>query len=155
MNRGFFNALTEHRHSSAYRAVGLALAIRAKEDDPVCWPSVTTLCRDASVCRLTVARAIKLFESEGLLRVERRPGKVNRYKLTSKPQRRVTRPSQRRDQFIPETGHPATTETGQSSGSLTPQRRDPATTETRKVTNTACLGQKKEVASVPDSEVPW
>lgn len=154
MNWKFFDRLCEHKHSSAYRAVGLVLAIRAKDDDPVCWPSITSLCRDASVCRLTVVRAINLFESEGLLKVERKNGKVNRYRLTSKPQRRVTRNPQRRNQCVTETGHPSTTETGHAPSASKPQRRDPSTTETRKNTVNAPK-QEKADAGVTDSEVPY
>ena len=158
MNLKFFERLRKHKHSSAYRAVGLVLAIRAKPDDPVCWPSITSLCKDASVCRLTVVRAINLFEAEGLLTVERRDGKFNRYHLnpattetgqtprTSKPQRR--HPPLHRDGSSD--SDPATTETGTSK----PQRRDPATTETRKNTLKAPK-QEKADADVSGSEVPY
>ena len=154
MNWQFFEHLRKHKHSSAFRSVGLALAIRAKDDDPVCWPSITSLCKDASVCRLTVVRAIKHFESEGLLKIERKEGKVNRYRLTSKPQRRVTRSPQRRHQYVTETGHPSTTETGQSPATSTPQRRHPSTTETRKNTLKP-PEQEKQVQGDDDSEVPY
>ena len=154
MNWGFFEQLAQHKHSSAIRAVGLALAIRAKDDDPVCWPSITTLCKDASVCRLTVIRAINLFESEGLLKVDRKDGRVNRYRLTSKPQRRVTSKRQRRDQCVTETGYQATTETGQVPRTSKPQRRDQATTETRKVT-VNCSPKQEDKVRLDDSEVPY
>ena len=154
MNWGFFENLVEHKHSSAFRSVGLALAIRAKENDAVCWPSITTLCKDASVCRLTVVRAINHFESEGLLKVKRREGRTNLYRLTSKPQRRVTSKSQGRTPPFTETGHPATTETGQKSLTSKPQRRDPSTTETRKVT-VNCAPEQEERVRLNDAEVPY
>ena len=146
MNWQFFEQLCEHKHSSAYRAVGLVLAIRAKDDDPVCWPSITSLCKDASVCRQTAIRAINQFEGEGLLKVERKGGRVNRYRLTSLPSRR--------DQF--------TTETGQDSGTSLPSRRDTSlrgrrdqsTQQTRKNTLKAPK-QEKTDADVTGSEVPY
>jgi DNA-binding transcriptional MocR family regulator len=158
MNLEFFKRLRKHKHSSAYRAVGLVLAIRAKPDDPVCWPSITSLCKDASVCRLTVVRAINHFEAEGLLTIEKRDGKVHRYHLnpattetgqaprTSKPQRR--HPPLHRDGSSD--SDPATTETGTSK----PQRRHPATTETR-IDTLRLPKQKEPDADVPDSEVPY
>ena len=159
MNWQFFETLCKHKHSSAMRAVGLVLAIRAKENDPVCWPSITSLCRDASVCRLTVVRAINRFESEGLLTIQKNKGMVHRYHLnpattetgrtssTSKPQRRD--PPLTRDGFPK--SDPATTETG----TRTPQRRDPATTETRKNTTTAKPPEQEKTVSTPASEVPY
>lgn len=82
MNWLWFETLCKQKHSAATRAVGLVLAIRAKKNEPVCWPSITSLCRDASVCRRTVVRAINRFESDGLLSIEKRDGMVHRYHLT-------------------------------------------------------------------------
>ena len=154
MNWQFFERLRDRKHSSAFRAVGLALAIRAKDDEPVCWPSITTLCKDAAVCRLTVIRAVNRFESEGLLTVDRKDGKVNRYRLTSKPQRRVTSKPQRRDQCVTETGYQSTTKTGQAPRTSKPQRRDQLTTETRKVTIN-CRPEQEDKVRLNDSEVPY
>ena len=146
MNWQFFELLRDHKHTSAFRAVGMALAIRAKDDEPVCWPSITTLCKDASVCRLTVIRAVNHFESEGLLKIEKWDGRVNRYHLTSKLQRRVTSKPQRRDQSI--------TETGQIPRTSKPQRRDQLTTETRKV-SINCAPKQEHKVRLNESEVPY
>lgn len=90
MNWQWFERLREHHHPHGYRGVGLALAIRAKADKPTCYPSITTLSKDAAVCRQTVVRAVELFEAQGLLKVKRKAGKANRYTLlTSLPGRRV------------------------------------------------------------------
>ena len=136
MNWNWFEALRQHKHPHAYRAVGLALAIRAKHNDPVCYPSITTLCKDAAVCRLTVVRAIDRLHNDGLIEVERSPGKVNRYRLTSTPQRRV--PVHDRD------GYPSTTETGKESATRLPGKRDQYTTETRKGKNGNSLPKQEE-----------
>jgi len=147
MNWQWFEVLRQHKHPHAHRVVGLALAIRAKHDDPVCYPSITTLCKDASVCRLTVVRAIERFEADGLIEVERAKGKVNHYRLTSTPQRRV--PVHTRD------GYPSTTETGQKTATRLPSKRDPSTTETRKGKKGNSVPEQDEHVALHDSGVPY
>jgi len=58
------------------------LAIRAKRDDPTCNPSIRTICRDAAVGHDTACNAIRKFEANELLSVERRRGRANIYHLT-------------------------------------------------------------------------
>lgn len=146
MNWQFFELLRQHRHSGAYRSVGLALAIRAKKDEPICWPSITTLCRDASVCRLTVTRAVKHFESQGLLTIEKRVGQVNRYHLCSRPPAAY--------QSVTETGYRATSETGWPPRASRPLRRDPTTTETRNKTNN-CTPEQGGHAGLDKTDIPY
>ena len=155
MNTPWFQQLREYTHSGAYRSVGLALAIRATEDRPTCWPSITTLCKDASVCRLTVVRATSLFQSQGLLRIEKRTGRANVYCLILKKQPWDGSTPQRRDQCVTETGDPATPETGQAPRTSTPQRQDPATPETRKESSLKAPKQEEAGGEPDHSEVPY
>jgi len=62
------------------KLVLLALADRAN-DSGVCWPSVPRLVSDVGADRKTILAAIKLFETEALVRVARSPGGGNRYYL--------------------------------------------------------------------------
>ena len=155
MNTAWFQQLREYKHSGAYRSVGLALAIRAKEDRPTCWPSITTLCRDASVCRLTVVRATSLFQIQGLLQIEKRKGRANVYCLIVKKRLGICSRPQRQDQCITETGHPATPETGSQPNTRLPQRQDPATPETRKESSLKAPKQEGVVGAPNQSEVPY
>lgn len=154
MNWGFFEALRRHKHSSGHRAVGLALAIRAKAEDPVCNPSITTLCKDASVCRLTVVRAVERFEQQGLIKVERRFGAANKYRLTSSSTRLVQDPHQ----STGETGSnpdPSTGETGRYAGTSLNSEPHPSTGETQKrlkdrKQGEKHLGHEDQHADLPD-----
>ena len=147
MNWPWFERLREFKHPHGYRGVGLALAIRAKNDKPTCYPSITTLSKDASVCRQTVVRAVELFESQGLLKVQRKGGKVNRYTLlTSLPGRRA--PVHHRD-GLPVYGvdgsdipNPSTPQTGPVYG-----------VDTKR--NSNCAPEQEERGRLNDAEVPY
>lgn len=96
MNWPWFEALSNGpRTSPGIRAVGLVLAIRAKRNELKCWPSIRSICKDASVGKTTACDAIRQIEKAGLLTVERRRGRANIYHLT-----------------VPASGTPTVPETG-------------------------------------------
>lgn len=83
MNWQWFEALGRSpKTRPGVRAVGLILAIRAKHDNPVCNPSIRTICKDAAVGHTTACAAIRHFEKIGMLEVERERGKGSVYRLT-------------------------------------------------------------------------
>jgi len=155
MNWHWFEQLRKHKHSGAYRAVGLALAIRAKKDDPVCFPSIETLCKDASVCRQTVTRATDLFEASGLLEVKRGDGNGNHYRLIFNGRKRPMRKPRRRKQAVTETGEQAATETGWKPKSQLPSRQHPSTPQTLKGSSLRAPKQGEAGGHPDDSEVPY
>lgn len=64
----------------AQRLMMLALADNAN-DQGVCWPSVATLARKASVVERTARRTLTTLEAEGWVAVTASPGKLNVYRL--------------------------------------------------------------------------
>ena len=155
MNWHWFEQLRKHKHSGAYRAVGLALAIRAKNDKPVCFPKISTLCQDASVCRQTVTRATDLFEALGLLEIKRGDGTVNIYRLIFNGQKRPMRKPRRRKQAVTETGEQAVTETGVEPNTKLLQRQHPSTPETVKGSSLKAPKQEEAGGEPDHSEVPY
>ena len=65
----------------AARAVLLVLAEHANAATGECWPSEARIARRAGVHPATVRRCMRTLEDDGLVVVQRSPGKVNRYLL--------------------------------------------------------------------------
>ena len=69
----------------AARAVLLVLAEHANAATGECWPSEARIARRAGVHPATVRRCMRTLEDDGLVVVQRSPGKVNRYLLLIDP----------------------------------------------------------------------
>jgi DNA-binding MarR family transcriptional regulator len=70
------------RHmGSSTLLVYLWLCFHARSDYQTCFPSITTLAKEAGLSRIKITKAIKGLEGIGLITVERELGQVNRYHL--------------------------------------------------------------------------
>lgn len=58
-----------------------ALTVHLFRGKEYCFPKIGTLAEETRCDRRTVSRAIKELKDAGYLKVESRPGEVNRYKL--------------------------------------------------------------------------
>jgi|GEM_PF-2079065 len=67
--------------STAACKVYCALLLRADFDKHDCWPSITTIAKDAGIGRSSVYKNIKELEGLGLITKETHRGKTNRYML--------------------------------------------------------------------------
>ena len=54
----------------------------AANDDRWCWPGFDTLAKRTQLSRRTVITELQTLETDGLLVIERKPGKPNRYHLS-------------------------------------------------------------------------
>lgn len=85
---GWRSALVDSGLSAAEKHVALTLSLHMSERGESCFPKLTTLARETSRGRSTIAAALAGLEANGWLKVERDPGKSNRYtaKLPVQPQ---------------------------------------------------------------------
>ena len=72
--------ISQHMGSSVL-LVYLWLCFYAHSVDQLCYPSITTLAKNAYLGRRKVVKAIKELEKAGIIAVERRIGEVNVYRL--------------------------------------------------------------------------